>query len=776
MRGRRAWWVGTLLCVLVAVRAGWAQGAALPLLPSAVVSDAAGNLYIADRARNEVIESSAAGALVVVAGTGEQGFAGDGGLAVAAELNGPQGLALGSDGTLYIADTGNERVRSVSASGLISTVAGTGRAGFGGDGAAAVAAMLRGPVGLAVDASGALLIADAGNHRVRRVSGGVISTVAGTGEQGFAGDGGAATAAMLDSPGGVAVMSDGRIVIADTRNERLRVVAVDGTMATLAGDGVAGFAGDGGPASGARLAEPRGVAVLADGTVLVADSENHRLRAIGGDGVIRTLVGTGVQGASAEGTAGLQADLNAPRGVAVSAYARPVFAEASNRLVRALLGDSRVYSASGLMAARRSTVALTVPGAAVYGAAPVSVAVSGGAATPMGDVVLSDGGAVVASSKLANGSATFAGLSAGSHALAVRYGGDGFNPAATSAVSNVSVARAALVATANDVTVAYGAAAPTVTGTMSGVLPQDDGRVQVVFATSAVAGSAVGMYPIAVSLTGSASANYSVSLASGVVHVVPAASTTTTSAPAEAYSGLPLTLTAMVAPATSGAPTGRVVFYDAGVQVASGLVSGGAATAVLASPGAGTHAFTAAYSGDGNFLASTSGAMTATVSAMPDFTMAVSGTAAQTVGVGTMAAFQVSVGASPGPFSGAVSLSASGLPSGAAVAFAPQALVPGSGAVVTTMTVPTATLLARSEVQGPWTWLAVALPLVMWKRRRVRGAVCMLAVGMLAGCGARTIPEGGGRSKSYVITVTGTGTNLAGAVVTHSTQVSLTVE
>ena len=175
---------------------------AMPLLPGSVAFDATGNLFFSDTNRQVVYESSLAGVLSIVAGDGVQGFSGDGGAATSAELNAPQGVAVGPGGTLYIADTGNQVIRAVSG-GMITTFAGNGIIGFGGDGGAATSATFRWPNALAIDATGALLVCDAGNERVRRISAGLIQTVAGNGTQGFAGDGGAATTAELNTPDGV---------------------------------------------------------------------------------------------------------------------------------------------------------------------------------------------------------------------------------------------------------------------------------------------------------------------------------------------------------------------------------------------------------------------------------------------------------------------------------------------------------------------------------------------------------------------------------------------
>lgn len=436
--------------LLVAAACGGAQVAA-PLEPAGIAYDAQGDLYIADAARNQVYESTVGGVLRVVAGTGVQGFGGDGGTAAGAMLNRPVGVAVGADGTLYIADTGNERVRAVSVTGVIATVAGDGVRGFGGDGGMAMVAELDEPSGVAVGVGGVLLIADRGNERVRAVSDGVITTFAGDGVEGFAGDGGAAIAAELDGPVAVACASDGRVFVVDARNERVRVVAGDGTIATFAGTGVAGFAGDGGAAVAAELFGPRGVAVLADGSVLIADAGNRRVRMVGVNGVISTIAGSGVQGASGEGVAGGAASLNEARAVGVSGFGAPVFADLRGRVVRALLGNGELYGAAGLVAARTSSVKATVPASVVYGGGgTVGVVVSGAAATPMGGIVLVEDGKPVGSGTLAAGGGSFGlgMLPVGTHSLSMAYAGDGFNPAAVSGVMPVVVAQASTTVSA----------------------------------------------------------------------------------------------------------------------------------------------------------------------------------------------------------------------------------------------------------------------------------------------------------------------------------------
>ena len=235
--------------------------------------------------------------IFTVAGTGSAGFSGDGGAATSAQLNFPTGVATTADGGFLIADQFNHRIRRVSPAGTITTVAGTGSAGFSGDGGAATSAQLNQPFGVAATADGGFLIAEFGNHRIRRVSpAGTITTVAGTGSAGSSGDGGAATSAQLNQPFGVAATADGGFLIADFNNHRVRRVSPAGTITTVAGTGGPGFSGDGGAATGAQLNGPTGVAATADGGFLIADFDNHRVRRVSPGGTITTVAGSGGAG------------------------------------------------------------------------------------------------------------------------------------------------------------------------------------------------------------------------------------------------------------------------------------------------------------------------------------------------------------------------------------------------------------------------------------------------------------------------------------------------
>jgi sugar lactone lactonase YvrE len=309
--------------------------------PYGVALDAAGNLFMADTVNHSVRKVDVGGTITTVAGTGTQGFSGDGAAATTARLSRPQRVRLDAAGNLYIADRSNHRIRKVDATGMITTVAGNGTPGFSGDGGAATAAQLRDPFGVALDAAGNLYIADTFNNRIRKVdaSSGVISTVAGTGTSGFSGDGGAATAAQLGNSYDVASDAAGNLYIADTTNQRIRRVdAASGVISTVAGNGTQGSSGDEGDATLAQLLNPQGVALDAAGNLYIADSSNHRIRKVSATGTITTVAGTGAAGYSGAGGAATAAQLNFPYGVALDAAGNLYIADANNQRIRRVLG------------------------------------------------------------------------------------------------------------------------------------------------------------------------------------------------------------------------------------------------------------------------------------------------------------------------------------------------------------------------------------------------------------------------------------------------------
>jgi DNA-binding CsgD family transcriptional regulator/sugar lactone lactonase YvrE len=292
--------------------------------PLALAIGPAGEIYIAEG--NRIREVKRDGVISTFAGTGVAGNAGDRGPAAQAQLNTPQGLAVDSAGNVYIADTLNNRVRLVDADGTITTVAGSGAAGYAGDGRPGPEANLNLPTGLAIGFSDTLFIADTGNNVVRQLDpDGAIHTVAGTGEAGYRGEAGSAVDAVLHAPGGLAFDSEGNLYIADTLNQRVRRIDVNGQIQTVAGTGVAGYSGDGHPAIYAELnlaTNPldgigQALAVDSQGDVLIADGLNHRVRRLDLKGVINTIV-----------------QMNTPLGVVVDRQGAVYVADAGDNRVR----------------------------------------------------------------------------------------------------------------------------------------------------------------------------------------------------------------------------------------------------------------------------------------------------------------------------------------------------------------------------------------------------------------------------------------------------------
>lgn len=282
-------------------------------MPYGVAFDNQGNLYIADTGNNKVRKITADGKITTVAGNGNGGYSGDGGSAIQAELNFPTGVAIDSKGNLYIADNKNFVIRKVTADGVISTIAGIrGSYGHSGDGGPAVNSLLVQPFGVALDSQDNLYISDMGDQVIRKITtDGVISTVAGQpGITGYSGDGGPATSAKFNTPNGIAVDSQNNIYIADERNNVVRKVTADGVISTVAGQaGISGYGGDEGPATSALLSGPMGVALDGNGNLYIIEYFNNVLRKVGTDGIISTVVGNFPV---------LNADFYYPSGIAVN--------------------------------------------------------------------------------------------------------------------------------------------------------------------------------------------------------------------------------------------------------------------------------------------------------------------------------------------------------------------------------------------------------------------------------------------------------------------------
>ena len=345
--------------------------------------DSSGNLFIADIGNHRIRKVDTSGNISTVAGTGSAGFSGDGGSATSAQLDKPSGVAVDSSGNIFITDQDNHRIRKVDTSGNISTVAGSGTPGFSGDGGPATSAKIQSPLRVELDPSGNLFFTDFNNRRIRKVdTSGTITTVAGTGAAGFSGDGGPATSAQLGLfPGGVAVDSSGNLFIADKSNNRIRKVetvaaavpthtptptatptptptatptptptpvpVVFEDISTVAGDGTFGFGDDGGPATSAQLKNPFGVAVDSAGNLFIAGNFNHRIRKVDTSGNISTVAGTGTAGFSGDGGAATSAQLDRPFGVAVDSSGNLFIADLLNNRIRKVDTSGNISTVAG---------------------------------------------------------------------------------------------------------------------------------------------------------------------------------------------------------------------------------------------------------------------------------------------------------------------------------------------------------------------------------------------------------------------------------------------
>jgi uncharacterized protein (TIGR03437 family) len=305
--------------------------------PNGVAVDANGNLYIADLYNDRIRKVDTNGMITTFAGRFGGVFSGDGGPATEAGLFDVAGVAVDAAGAVYIADMDNFRVRKVDTTGKISTVAGNGSFGFTGDNVPATQTALSSPTAVAVDGAGNLYIADLFNYRVRKVNPqGIITTVAGTGVAGNSGDGGLATQARFETPESVAVDRAGNLYIADSANHVVRKVDTAGIISAFAGNGQGGFSGDNGQARQARLSAPRGVAVDAAGNVYISDAGNDRIRRVDKNGVITTIAGNGQTGYNGDGTLATQASFFEPVGLAVDPYGVIYIADSYNDRVRML--------------------------------------------------------------------------------------------------------------------------------------------------------------------------------------------------------------------------------------------------------------------------------------------------------------------------------------------------------------------------------------------------------------------------------------------------------
>jgi sugar lactone lactonase YvrE len=675
--------------------------------PSSVAYDASGNLYLADAQNHVVREVSKTGQVVTIAGTGVEGFGGDNSAATAAFLDTPTGVAVDASGNLYIADSHNHRIRKVSG-GTITTIAGTGAPGFSGDTGAATAAQLSLPSAVAVDASGNVYIADTNNQRVRKITGTTITTIAGTGEELFAGDGAAATAAVLDLPTGVAIDAAGDVYIADRHNQRVRMVTPSGTITTIAGSATAsfagGFSGDGGAATAATLAKPSGVSVDAAGNIYIADTDNQRVRQVSG-GTVATVAGSGQQGFGGDSGPATGAILNSPKAMALDASGNLIIADKLNERLRAAALPTLTFANGGV----------GVPSAAQS----VTLANTGSASITVSSIVFTG-------------------------AFTTTTGGScSATPIALAAGANCTQNVAFLP-------VAPGAANGSVVFGGTGVLPQ----------SILLAGTGV--------QTGT-----TIALSSNI--------------PAP-FANQAITFTAVVKPTGLGAPTGNVTFLDGTTPIGIVALTAGSAS-ITTTLIAGTHSITAVYAGDANFTGSTSTVFSQLVLDF-NFMLGTATPGNQTVAPGSAASYAFNLLPVGGPFSLPVTLSATGLPPGATAAFTPQTITIGANPTTFTMKVQTAATgasLRRIGRFGNGTVVLSMLLLPFSRRMRLklqgmrRLTLCavlvfsLTAIGGLTGCGGDS-GFFGQPSQTYTINVIGTATGAGGATLQHSTTVTLTVQ
>lgn len=774
------------------------------LLPSAVAFDAEGNFYVAETGNNVVRKINILGEITVVAGTGVQGYDGDGSQATAALLDSPQGLAVTAS-SLYIADTHNHRIRKVDLkNGIITTIAGGSSNGAVGDHGPTTAARLDRPVALALDIDGDIFVADAGSHQIRRIDAatGVITTVAGVGVQGYGGDRGGASNALLDSPQGIAVDGTGNLYIGDTHNQRVRRVdAKTGAISTVAGTGAFSFAGDLGDSTHGEFALPRGLSVDSAGNLYIADSANQRVRRIdAATGTITTVAGDGVQRFAGDGGPPTAASLDTPASVTLSPTGLVTFADQGNQRIRQVSGQT-VQTIAGLASTSPVTIAIAGSGEVTYGSGVLTATISAATAAT-GTVTLLDRSvspsAVVAQQMPVAQNQVVLNVSqlpVGAYLLAASYSGDATHGSAQSVDFPLTVTPRSLSAIISPASLSYGEPIPALMGSLTGVLSKDQNNVLASYRANLSIRPDVGTYPVTVELKGASAGNYIVSSTPSLT-ITKAATTMTLTATTASFvsatsvdAGQPILLSAHVASTTAGNPGGTVIISDGGTLLSAGRpdINGDLAFATSAL-GAGPHSLSASYSGDTNFRASTSPTALFVVntpsSGPQDFTLAPSSATTQTTVAGDSANFSFVVNVQ-GSLSGPVTLSASGLPDLATASFNPASVVPGNPSAQVTMTIatPKTSRLLRKQGTIVFAILLPLLPITGCLQRTSVGRLLMIGWIMtlpllITGCGDR-VRAGtpvAGSSKSYNITITASGVGNDGANLKHSTTVTLIVQ
>lgn len=638
--------------------------------PAGIAMDGAGNLYIADVGNNVVRRIDAiTGIITTVAGNGLQAYSGDGGPATASALNLPEGVALDAAGNLYIADSGNNVVRLVSPNGVITTVAGNGAAGFSGDGGAATSARLNTPWTVAITASGALLIADFNNNRVRKVEGGIIRTFAGVGSTGFSGDGGLASQAELNAPAALALDPAGNVYIGDSANNRVReVLASNGVIQTVAGDGSESYfsTDEGQPSNHVGLYGPYALFFDQTGNLLLADMLHNRLRAIRGTATQITYPDMKEGKTSSPVLVTLANDGNADlHFTAAQLTASALDAATTTCLVGSAIGTDQtcqlgvefaptvvgspvtgklvqpsdagnspitITLSGNVLSVNPATLVLTSSANPSVVNAPVTFVAKVKAADAVtGSVVFTDGGATLCTVTLDAGGQALClanSLSLGSHAITAAYGGDLQNSTAQASLTQLVQQQDTLALTASpnpatvgqNVTLNFVATAPTGVpsgtakfydgGSLLGTQPLSSGAASLVVSTFSV-----GAHSLTVQYSGD-DAN-AAGTSNAVSEVVNAANSSValSSSAASVTVGTNVLFTAKVTGSSGQTPTGTLTFLDGTTTIGTGSLNGsGTATLATSALTPGTHAITASYGGDSHSSPSTSAVVTETVS------------------------------------------------------------------------------------------------------------------------------------------------------------------
>ncbi len=678
-------------------------------LPNGLAVDAAGNLFLSDSSNNRVRRVDAATGLIsTVAGDGIAGYAGDNGQATQAELNGPTGLVLDGGGNLYIADSANDLIRRVDAvTGVITTVAGTAdTSGYTGDGHLGTQATLTAPQGLALTPAGDLLIADSGNAAVRllTLSSGLIRTVAGTGAQGYNGDGLLATTAQLSSPYGVAARSDGAIAIADLNNHRVRLVDTSGLISTIAGTGARGFSGDGSPASGAQLNTPAAVSFDPAGDLLIADAGNNRIRGIyGSPGIITTLTGTNSAEFSGDSGPANQASLYGPYGVLFDSTGSIWISDMFHNRVRKISGASLNIAYSPMRVSKTSAPVLEMLYNAGNRNLTLAVPVLQEAALDLATTTCNT--SAMSPTTFCNMGVEFAPTEVGQNVTgSVQWPSDAPNVTPVDnlngQVLSVEPTTVALVASANpgllgkplNLTATVTSADTGRTGTVTFTEASQVWCNAVPLASDGTAACTIpslslGSHTFIAAYSGDDNNAASKSpVYTEIIKQQPALAFSVSPAQAVVTSTVTLTLNAADG---SGTPTGTVVFYDGATALGSvTLDSTGAATWRTSTLSIGSHMLSAQYSGDSTNVSTTSTTVNEQiVQATTATTLAVTNASPT---VGSSVTFSASVSSANGPAptgsiqfndgigSSAVALGSSPLATNGTAIFSTANLAPGT--------------------------------------------------------------------------------------------------